>query len=95
MAKFTALNHNIIIRDIETENRTESGIKIAHEASADQKQRTGIVVAAGLSCPRNEDGTFMVKEGDKVVYDRHKSTPITIEAETFSIVYFSDLILVL
>lgn len=104
MDKFTALNYNVIITDIETENRTQSGIKIAPEASADEKQRTGIVQAAGLSCPKTNVTILgipipflykrILKKGDIVMYDRHKSTPITINAVTYSIVYFSDLILI-
>lgn len=104
--KFKALNHCVIIKEIEMENKTESGIVIAHKASADQKQSKGVIVSAGLGCPkksvfsrflffwkrRSEVNT--VKEGDTVIFDRYKSTNMTVDAVEYQMVYYSDLILV-
>lgn len=88
-----ALNYVIIVKEKIVKNETASGFDLTSEVDQNIKYRTGIIVSVGTECPRNDDKSFTVKEGDEVMFDKHKSSDLTIDGETYRCIYYADLML--
>ncbi|MBR7163131.1 MAG: co-chaperone GroES, partial [Clostridia bacterium] len=64
----------VVIKAIETEERTASGIVLP--GSAQEKPQLAEVIAVG---PGTEDTKMVVKVGDKVVYSKYAGSEIKID----------------
>jgi chaperonin GroES len=83
--KLTPLGERIILRPIEAEERTKSGIYLPK--SEDRKE--GIVVEAGTF----HDGGFLpVRKGDHVIYSGYSNEEIELEGEKFIIIEFKNIL---
>ena len=81
----------VVLKMVENEETTKSGILIA--ANAKEKSQVAIVIAVGPG--GNVDGkeiTMEVKENDKVVVAKYAGTEIKIDGEEYTIVKQSDIL---
>ena len=79
--KLKPLGDRLIVRPVEEEETTPSGIVLPDTAK--EKQEMGQVIAVGDGA-LNEDGTrrpLDVAEGDKVLYSKYGPTEVTFEGE--------------
>lgn len=91
MAKLKPLNDKIIIKQIEEEEKTKSGILLA--SSAKEKPSIGKVIAVGPG--KKHDGKVIpmdVKVGDKVAYSKYSPTEIKIDDEEYLVISESDVL---
>ena len=88
--KFRPLHDRILVRRVESDERTRGGIIIPDTAK--EKPQEGEVIAVGPGA-RNEQGEIValdVKEGDRVLFGKWSGTEIRLEGEDLLIMKESD-----
>ena len=85
------LGDRVIVKPMETEEKTKGGIIVPDIAK--EKPIEGTIIAIGLG-KVTEDGKLVkleVKEGDKVLYGKYSGTEVTVEGEEYLIMRESDI----
>jgi chaperonin GroES len=93
--KFRPLHDRVLIRRVESEEKTAGGIIIPDTAK--EKPMEGEVVAAGPGA-RGEDGKIQamdVKAGDRVLFGKWSGTEVKLDGEELIIMKESDIMGVL
>jgi chaperonin GroES len=93
--KFRPLHDRILIRRVESDERTKGGIIIPDTAK--EKPQEGEVIATGPGA-RNEQGEITaldVKPGDRVLFGKWSGTEIQLDGEDLLIMKESDVMGVL
>lgn len=91
MASIKPLSDRVLIRPVEAEEKTSSGIIIPDTAK--EKPQRGTVVEAGPG--RVENGTkidMSVSKGDEVLYGKYAGTEVTLDGEDYLIMRESDIL---
>jgi len=89
--KFRPLHDRVLVKRIESETKTASGIIIPD--SAKEKPMEGEVMAVG-SGQRNEAGQIVsmdVKAGDRVLFAKWSGTEIKIDGQEYIVMKESDI----
>ncbi len=89
--KFKPLHDRVVVKALESEERTKGGIIIPDTAK--EKPMQGKVVAVGPGA-RGEDGKIQpmgVKTGDKVLYGKWSGTEVKIDGQDLLIMKESDI----
>ncbi len=89
--KFRPLHDRVLVKRIESEEKTKSGIIIPDTAK--EKPQEGEVMATG-SGTRKEDGSLIaldVKVGDRVLFGKWSGTEIKIDGDEFLVMKESDI----
>jgi chaperonin GroES len=90
--KLKPLGDRLIVRPVEEEETTASGIVLPETAK--EKPQKGEVVAVGDGAIA-EDGTrrpLDVSEGDEVLYSKYGGTDITVDGEELLVLRESDVL---
>lgn len=90
--KLKPLGDRLIVKPIEEEETTASGIVLPDTAK--EKPQKGEVVAVGDGA-KNEDGTRQpldVAEGDQVLYSKYGGTEVTVEGDDLLVLRESDIL---
>ncbi len=88
--KFRPLHDRIVVRRLESEEKTRGGIIIPDTAK--EKPQEGEVVAVGPGA-RNDQGQVValdVKVGDRILFGKWSGTEIKIDGEDYLIMKESD-----
>ena len=88
---FTPLHDRVLVRRIESEEKTAGGLIIPD--SAKEKPAEGMIVAVGAGA-RDEDGERIpmdVKEGDRVLFGKWSGTEVTVDGKEMLIMKESDI----
>jgi len=89
--KLVPLGDKVVIRQMEAEEKTKSGIVLPTQSK--EKPQEAEVIAVGPGGEINGDKvTMMVKPGDKVIYSKYSGTEIKFENETYIIVRQADIL---
>ncbi|MBS0959277.1 MULTISPECIES: co-chaperone GroES [Acetobacter] len=92
MTKFRPLHDRVVVRRLESEEKTVGGIIIPDTAK--EKPMEGKVVAAGPGA-RNEQGQIValdVKAGDTILFGKWSGTEVKIDGEDLLIMKESDIL---
>ena len=90
--RFRPLHDRVVVRRLESEERTKSGIIIPDTAK--EKPSEGEVIAVGPGA-RDEQGKLVamdVKAGDRVLFGKWSGTEVKIDGEDFLIMKESDIL---
>ena len=90
--KFKPLHDRVVVKALESEERTKGGIIIPDTAK--EKPMQGKVIAVGPG-GRGEDGKLQpigVKVGDKVLYGKWSGTEVKIDGDDLLIVKEADIL---
>lgn len=90
--KFRPLHDRILVRRVESDDRTKGGIIIPDTAK--EKPQEGEVIATGPGA-RNEQGETIaldVKQGDRVLFGKWSGTEIRLDGEDLLIMKESDVL---
>lgn len=90
MTNFRPLHDRVVVRRLESEEKTAGGIIIPETAK--EKPMEGEVIAVGPGA-RNEQGQVVpldVKAGDRVLFGKWSGTEVTISGEELLIMKESD-----
>jgi chaperonin GroES len=88
---FRPLHDRVVVRRVESEEKTAGGIIIPDTAK--EKPQEGEVIAVGPGA-RGEDGTLHpldVKAGDRVLFGKWSGTEVTLDGEDLIIMKESDI----
>ncbi|GAN60538.1 co-chaperone GroES [Acetobacter cibinongensis] len=92
MTKFRPLHDRVVVRRLESEEKTIGGIIIPDTAK--EKPMEGKVVAVGPGA-RNEQGQIValdVKAGDTILFGKWSGTEVKIDGEDLLIMKESDIL---
>lgn len=84
--KFKPMADRVVVRPMEAESKTASGLYIPDTAK--EKPHRGTVLAVG---PGKKDEPTMVKVGDTVLYGKYSGTEIQIDGKDYLIMKESDI----
>ena len=87
--KLTPLADNVLLKDMEAEEKTASGIILS--TANKEKSVIAEVIAAG---PGTEDVKVTVKRGDKVVTGKYAGQELKLDGEDYVIVKMADILAV-
>ncbi|MCU0257617.1 MAG: co-chaperone GroES [Solirubrobacteraceae bacterium] len=90
--KLKPLGDRLIVRAIDEEETTASGLVLPDTAK--EKPQKGTVLAVGAG-PRNDDGERValdVSEGDVVLYSKYGGTEIKVDGEDLLVLRESDVL---
>jgi chaperonin GroES len=85
--KLKPLHDRVIVKSLEAEEKTPSGIIIPD--SAKEKPQVGKVMAVGAG---KKDEPMTVKAGDTVLFGKYSGTEVTYEGDKYLIMHESDIL---
>ena len=91
MKKLRPLNDRVVVKRLDQETKTASGIVIPDAAA--EKPDQGVVMAVGPG-KRNEKGDFVamgVKEGDQVVFGKYTGQVVKVGGDELLVMREEDL----
>ena len=94
MAKLRPLGDKILVRRVEAETKTKSGIVLPD--SAKEKPRRGKIISLGdgKRLESGERAAWNVKKGDEVIFASYAGTEIKIDGEELMIMSEDDVLAV-
>ena len=91
--KLNPLSDRVVIKQLEAEETTKSGIILA--SAAQEKPQEAMVIAVGPGgVVDGKEITMQVKEGQKVIYSKYAGTEVKLEGEEYIIVRQNDILAV-
>jgi chaperonin GroES len=94
MAKLRPLGDKILVKRLEAETKTKSGIVLPDTAKEKPKRGTILAVGEGKRLDNGERSTFTVKKGDQVIFTSYAGTEIKIDGEELMIMSEDDILAV-
>ena len=91
--KLVPLGDRVVLKQLEAEEKTKSGIILA--AQAQEKPQEAEVIAVGPGgVVDGKEVVMQVKEGQKVIYSKYAGTEVKLEGEEYIIVRQNDILAV-
>ena len=94
MAKLRPLADKILVKRLEAESKTKSGIVLPDSAKEKPKRGTIISLGDGKRLENGERAPFNVKKGDQVIFTSYAGTEIKIDGEELMIMSEDDILAV-
>jgi chaperonin GroES len=92
MAKLRPLGDKILVKRLEAETKTKSGIVLPDSAKEKPKQGTVIAVGEGKRLENGNRAPVNVKKGDKIIFTSYAGTEIKIDGEELMIMSEDDVL---
>jgi co-chaperonin GroES (HSP10) len=83
-----AIGKNIVIKQVEEEVQTSSGLILSGEDTNQLRYKRGVVITQGTD-------VSSISEGDQIYYDKAQSYTMIVNNEPFTIIQERDVVLVL
>ncbi len=93
--KIRPLGDKILVKRVEAEGKTKSGLYLPETAKEKPQEATVIAVGDGKVLDSGERAPFQVKKGDKILLGKWGGTEIKIDDETLLIVTEDDILAVI
>lgn len=93
--KIRPLGDKILVKRVEAESKTKSGLFLPETAKEKPQEATVIAVGDGKVLDSGERAPFQVKKGDKILLGKWGGTEIKIDDETLLIVTEDDILAVI
>ena len=91
--KLVPLSDRVVLKQLEAEEKTKSGIILA--GSAQEKPQEAEVIAVGPGgMVDGKEVTMQVKAGQKVIYSKYAGTEVKLDGNEYIIVKQSDILAV-
>ena len=94
MAQLRPLGGNILVKRLEAETTTKSGIVLPDTAKEKPKRGTVQAVGDGKLLDNGEKAPFAVKKGDEVLFTSYAGTEVKIDDEELLIMSEDDVLAV-
>lgn len=85
--KLVPLGDRVVLKQVEAEEKTKSGIILT--SAAQEKPQEAEVIEVG---PGTDDVKMEVKKGDMVIYSKYAGTEVKLDGETYMIVKQADIL---
>ncbi len=82
-AKVRPLGDKILLKRVEAESKTKSGIVLPETAKEKPKRGTVIAIGDGKMLDSGERAKFQVKKGDEVIFASYAGTEIKVENDEY------------
>ena len=89
--KLVPLGDRVVIKQLEAEETTKSGIVLPGQSKEKPQQAEVIAVGPGVMIDGKEV-TMQVKPGDQVIYSKYAGTEVKLEDETLIVVKQADIL---
>ncbi len=94
MAKLRPLGDKILVKRVEAESKTKSGIVLPDTAKEKPKRGKVLAVGAGKRLDSGELSAFTVKKGDEVIFTSYAGTEVKLDGEEVLIMSEDDVLAV-
>ena len=91
--KLVPLGDRVVLKQLEAEEKTKSGIILPGQAQEKPQQAEVIAVGPG-GVVDGKEVTMQVKEGQKVIYSKYAGTEVKLDGNEYIIVRQSDILAV-
>ena len=91
--KLRPLGDKVVLKQLEAEETTKSGIILSAKAQEKPQQAEVIAVGPG-GVVDGKEVAMQVKKGEKVIYSKYAGTEVKLDGEEFIIVRQSDIVAV-
>ena len=85
--KLVPLGDRVVLKQLEAEEKTKSGIILTSQAQ--EKPQEATVIAVG---PGKDDVKMEVKVDDKVIYSKYAGTEVKLDGEEYIVVKQDDIL---
>ena len=92
--KLVPLGDKIVLKQLEAEETTKSGIVLPGQAKEKPQQAEVVAVGPG-GVVEGKEITMQVKVGDKVIFSKYSGTEVEVEDEKYVIVKQNDILAVI
>jgi chaperonin GroES len=92
--KLRPLGGNILVKRVEAETKTKSGIVLPDSAKEKPKRGTILAIGDGKRLDSGEKAPFTVKKGDEVLFTSYAGTELKIDGEEVLIMSEDDVLAV-
>ncbi|WP_413376324.1 co-chaperone GroES [Alkalihalobacillus sp. 1P02AB] len=89
------LGDRIVIEQVETEEKTASGIVLPDSAKEKPQEGKVVAVGAGRVADNGERIALEVKEGDKIIFSKYAGTELKYDGKEYLILRESDILAVI
>ncbi|KMK74383.1 co-chaperone GroES [Alkalihalobacillus pseudalcaliphilus] len=89
------LGDRIVIEQIESEEKTASGIVLPDSAKEKPQEGKVVAVGAGRVADNGERIALEVKEGDSIIFSKYAGTELKYEGKEYLILRESDILAVI
>ena len=89
--KLVPLGDKIVLKQLEAEETTKSGIVLPGQAKEKPQEAEVIAVGPG-GMVDGKEVTMLVSEGDKVIYSKYAGTTVELDGEEYIIVRQNDVL---
>ncbi len=86
------LGDRVVIKKLEAEEKTKSGIVLP--SSAKEQPQMAKVIAIGADILNDEKKKDQIKEGDTVIFSQYAGTEVKIDGEEYTILKLNDILAV-
>src|SRR4030095_11545975 len=94
MAKLRPLGDKILVKRLEAESKTKSGIVLPDSAKENTTRGTILSLGAGNLLETGERAPWNVKKGDQVIFASYAGTEIKLDGEELMIMSEDDILAV-
>ena len=91
--KLVPLGDRVVLKQLEAEEKTKSGI-ILTSAAQEKPQEAEVVAVGPGGVVDGKEVTMQVKEGQKVIYSKYAGTEVKLDGNEYIIVRQSDILAV-
>ncbi|MEN0064102.1 MAG: co-chaperone GroES [Myxococcota bacterium] len=92
MANFRPLYDRVLVKRVESEQKSAGGLFIPETAKEKPQQAEVIAVGTGRLTDKNETVDLVVKPGDRVLFGKYAGDEIKIDGEEHIILRESDIL---
>ena len=89
--KLVPLGDRVVIKQLEAEETTKSGIVLPGQ-SKEQPQQAEVIAVGPGGMIDGKEVTMQVKPGDQVIYSKYAGTEVKLEDETLIVVKQADIL---
>ena len=89
--KLVPLGDKVVLKQLEAEETTKSGIVLPGQAQEKPQQAEVVAVGPG-GMVDGKEVTMQVKVGDKVIYSKYAGTEVKLDGEEFIVVKQNDIV---
>jgi chaperonin GroES len=95
MSKLRPLGDKILVKRVEAETKTKSGIVLPDSAKEKPKRGKVLSVGDGKRLDNGERAGFSVKKGDEVIFSSYAGTEVKIDGEELIIMSEDDVLAII
>lgn len=89
------LADRIVVKQLEAEEKTKSGLVVPDSAKEKPQQAKVISVGSGRVMDDGSIKSLEVKKGDKVLYGKYSGTEVTLEGDEYLILREEDVLAII